>query len=387
MLNMSPQMQDVALTKAKLNGAGERLEFIDIARGVAILGVLWQHLYAEAFVPATPRIDVPFWHMALLALNNGQLGVNLFFVLSGFVLFHPRFLEKFDAQRFFKRRILRLWPLYVAILAACFILDKESLTTALGQSALLLSGVHSLIPRYWMPNSLWVLWSLGIEILFSACLPFLIWLCARWGIFRVAIAVFVFCFFYRIAGDQLYYFRHPDFGNPLINPLKDNILGRMDDFLVGMAASYCVYKRVAWAAAVPAVVALLGMYAAGYLTGVLLVTDRSLTTSVIASFSHSLFSLSAGALIVALLERPLWSAAAFRPLIFLGQICYSAYLVHALVLKHWRECFDFSSIPSVAAYLAVTLLLSFLCFSLIEVIGIGHKPAWWRRLARKLARR
>jgi peptidoglycan/LPS O-acetylase OafA/YrhL len=365
--------------------AGERLELIDIARGIAILGVLWQHLYAGDFVPPRSDTEIPVWQLALLALNNGQLGVNLFFVLSGFVLFHPRFLGEFDAVRFYKRRIFRLWPLYVVILAVCFALDRASLGEALGQSVLLLSGVHSLIPRYWMPNSLWVLWSLGIEILFSVCLPFLIWFCARWGVFRVAIALLVLCFLYRIGADQLYYFRHPDFGNPLINPLKDNILGRMDDFVVGMAASYCVYRR-AWTSAVPAAFALLGLYASGLLTAILLVAERTVAVSVIASLSHTLFAVSAGVLIVSLLNRPLWAAAAFRPLIFLGQICYSAYLVHALVLKHWREHFDFASPPSSALYLAITIGLSFLCFSLIEVIGIGQKPGWWRGIAGALRR-
>lgn len=365
---------------------GERLELIDIARGIAILGVIWQHLYAGDFVPAKSDAVPSFGELALLAFNNGQLGVNLFFVLSGFVLFHPRFLREFDAMRFYRRRMFRLWPLYVAILAACFVLDQIPFGEALGQSALLLTGLHSLIPRYWMPSSLWVLWSLGIEILFSVCLPFLIWFCARWGVFRVAIALLVFCFLYRIGADQLYYARHPDFGNPLINPLKDNILGRMDDFVVGMAASYCVHRR-ALTSMVPSMLALLGLYASGLLTAVLLVADRTVMVSAMASLSHSLFAVSAAVLIVTLLNRPLWTAPAFRPLIFLGQICYSAYLVHALVLKHWREQFDFASPPSSALYLAITIALSFLCFSLIEVIGIGHKPGWWRGIAGALRRR
>jgi hypothetical protein len=44
-------------------------------------------------------------------------------------------------------------------------------------------------------------------------------------------------FFYRVAADYWWFSNHPHELNKLLNPLKDNIFGRLDDFVVGMAAA------------------------------------------------------------------------------------------------------------------------------------------------------
>jgi Acyltransferase family len=87
--------------------SGGRYAFIDVLRGVAALLVIFQHggegagwfSIATGFGP---------W------VNFGQVGVLTFFLVSGFVI--PLSLERANALgRFWKHRIFRLDPLYLAI--------------------------------------------------------------------------------------------------------------------------------------------------------------------------------------------------------------------------------------------------------------------------------
>src|SRR4051812_44273760 len=97
----------------------ERLGAINGLRGLAILAVV----YAHAAAYRTP----PGWHavhwgeytiLPFAVLSNGWLGVNLFFVLSGFVLFLPyerssrTMATLSDLKWFYAHRFQRLMPLY-----------------------------------------------------------------------------------------------------------------------------------------------------------------------------------------------------------------------------------------------------------------------------------
>jgi len=140
---------------------------LDTVRGVAILMVFLFHAF-EDFVP--PPSSTPAWERLLLAAANlGWTGVNLFFVLSGFLI-TGILLDSADKpryySRFYYRRALRILPAYYLLLALLllvshigFVTRKTSWAFA-GLSFIYLSNITPLlgVPRNYAP-----LWSLAVE--------------------------------------------------------------------------------------------------------------------------------------------------------------------------------------------------------------------------------
>ncbi len=89
------------------------LPALDGVRGFAVLGVACSHLF-----PANPH--TPFEHLVHDAFAFGATGVDLFFVLSGFLITGILFDSLSDPgffRKFYARRILRIFPLYYGVLA------------------------------------------------------------------------------------------------------------------------------------------------------------------------------------------------------------------------------------------------------------------------------
>lgn len=92
----------------------KRFEVLDVARGVFATMIVFFHM--SAFTN-TPVINNNF-------INNSDLFVDFFFVLSGFVIMHNyRRLDSLAKLKiFFKKRLLRLYPLHLIMLMSFAIL-------------------------------------------------------------------------------------------------------------------------------------------------------------------------------------------------------------------------------------------------------------------------
>src|SRR5208282_2068106 len=91
----------------------KKIPQLDAVRGLAVLLVLMHNT------------DIyPSLHLGLIA-DNGWMGVDLFFVLSGFLI-TGILLDTKGSQGYFKtfyaRRCLRIWPLYYAALLFMFVI-------------------------------------------------------------------------------------------------------------------------------------------------------------------------------------------------------------------------------------------------------------------------
>lgn len=109
--------------------------------------------------------------------RGGHLGVNFFFVLSGFLITYLLMDEKRKTQqinigKFYLRRVLRIWPLYYLILLICFILFPI-VRAALGDHPApekgnpwlyigFLSNFDNIYNGTEVP-ALWSMWSISVE--------------------------------------------------------------------------------------------------------------------------------------------------------------------------------------------------------------------------------
>jgi peptidoglycan/LPS O-acetylase OafA/YrhL len=103
--------------------AGAHLPALDGVRGIAILLVMALHFFSTAGAAHSGGADAAE-RIVLKFTGTGWVGVDLFFVLSGFlitgILFDGRGGRGYF-RNFYARRVLRIVPLYYAFLALAFI--------------------------------------------------------------------------------------------------------------------------------------------------------------------------------------------------------------------------------------------------------------------------
>ena len=101
----------------------DHIPALDGVRGAAVLLITWYH-YATIAVLALNFTGKEWFYPAFKILTLGYLGVNLFFVLSGFLI-TLILLKNITAINylsvFYGRRILRIFPIYYGILFVYFI--------------------------------------------------------------------------------------------------------------------------------------------------------------------------------------------------------------------------------------------------------------------------
>ncbi len=141
-------------------------------------------------------------------LYFGWCGVNLFFVLSGFLI-TGILLDTKEAPNYFRvfyaRRILRIFPLYYVVLVTILLL---STTHVFGFFNMVLPPGNER-PAYFVYLSNWQwtgrgsmighFWSLAVEEQFYLFWPLLVWLVPRNKVFPLSLAGIVVALFLRIA--------------------------------------------------------------------------------------------------------------------------------------------------------------------------------------------
>ncbi len=156
---------------------------IDGLRAFAVLAVLIVHF---PWMPAPRHVLLDRLHLQPLT-QYGWVGVDLFFVISGFLITGILLDSKQSShyfRNFYARRALRIWPLYYAVL--CFVFVIYPLLHPHGTVAQNLTGWPYYL--FYVQNFVFfdngvpllgVTWSLAIEEQFYITWPLIVLLCSR----------------------------------------------------------------------------------------------------------------------------------------------------------------------------------------------------------------
>src|SRR5579872_3973764 len=126
-----------------LPGSSPRLRNLDVLRGAAVVLVLGRHM---GVVP----LDAPGWIQDIMDVwvRAGWAGVDLFFVLSGFLVSGLLFREfqhtgRVDVPRFLVRRGFRIYPAFYAFLIATSLASGTIATRRFAAEALFVQNYVS----------------------------------------------------------------------------------------------------------------------------------------------------------------------------------------------------------------------------------------------------
>lgn len=325
-------------------------------------------------------------------LKHGYLAVDLFFVLSGYVMaltYGQDFRGGFEAPtygRFLARRLARVYPLYAVTSVACLILyavDRES-RDLLPEPSWLAVGSNLLLVQAWgIGHSInGPGWSISTEffayVLFPCLVSVLIFGAARIAAVLAAIGAVGLCALAAVpdaAAQQTVRF----------GPL-DLYMGETAFPLVRCAIEFCL-GLLAWR--LMAVSPLRRVAERGFVgdalavAAILLLTRPDADVILVLLFIPLIMALAAGRGVAA---RILGS----RPLHGLGILSYSIYLVHRPVLDHLKppvlRMLEGWQIPhphllSAVILIPCTVLISAATFRLIEKPGrrLAHGIRFGRR--------
>lgn len=334
----------------------KKFEYIDSLRGLAILLVILVHVQILG--------EPSFSNMEFLSsfVDNGRLGVQLFFVASAFTLmlsFQNRVDEPNRDRNFFIRRFFRIAPLYYFMgifmlfdnLLGWNIIDIPPVDASLSSKFFThIFFVNSLSPTYimsYIPGG----WSISVEFLFYLVVPVIclnirsLDSCIRLVVLSILFSVVLNKFLFGFIGD--YDFRY-------YNPIS-----QFPVFTIGFLAYYILNGK-----------------------------DRTikpftLALIVICIFVfcyvhlpyHILYSFVFGGLII-VLSKKAYKVVSNRVLADIGKVSFSMYITHFIIIygldkMNFNEMvgFDGSLLFFFAYYLLIILLtygFSYVTYTFIE---------------------
>jgi len=354
---------------------GRRLLALDGLRGLAAVAIVFHHAWmfdhGDSHVAAMSLFD--------RGMDELRLGVTLFFVLSGYLVFGPFVAAALDRRdqpsrrRYALKRAARILPAYWLALGGAFALTAAThhpmgvsagelpLFLVFGENQVAATNGHVDPP----------MWSLCVEVMFYAALPLLALVVARLGSERrrqMALIAGVFaagvaaCLITDVAGSP--------------RTVTDSLLTCVPLFAAGMFVAVATHGRTVSART-----------AAGLIGGGALLVVAGATVESAASLEAGPlrlavcdtpaalgFALIVAALVAAPLRARTLTAA---PMLFAGAISYGLYLWHFPVIYGLREAGAWPSalVPAMLLTLAIAGLLASLSWFAVEkpVLAWAHR--------------
>jgi peptidoglycan/LPS O-acetylase OafA/YrhL len=390
-------MNDVNLEKPARTAAARpdprlagHMPALDGVRGLAIVMVLAVHFIGNT--EPTNAIE----HVFTFVAGYGEYGVDLFFVLSGFLITGILYEAREGAhyfRNFYVRRSLRIFPLYYGVLAVVFLIlplipffNRPSLQyLEAHQIWAWLYGVNVYVAKSGDFNMTYIqhFWSLAVEEHFYFVWPLVVWLAPGRALLRVSAAIIGLSLVLRITSVVLG-----------VNPVAIYVLTpyRLDALVLGGFLS--IYARQPGGMAT--IERLLKPVTIGL--AVLLVASFGFNkiTPVGVELLRPIRNVTITALLAALLLGALTAGkdsafgAVFRGsfLRFFGKYSYGLYVFHHFVSMYFvRHMTEFTLAQKVGSHslavflqasggLALSIAVSLASFHLFEKRALALKKYW-----------
>jgi peptidoglycan/LPS O-acetylase OafA/YrhL len=301
---------------------------------------------------------------------TGHVAVDLFFVLSGFVLAHrylPEEVAPSGRRAFWVRRFARVYPVYLASLAVGFAAEWPRSIRDLGHtSGLTRLAMQVALLNAWSHRAMfrlnWAAWSLSVEALMYLVFPWVLRGVARLSP-RALLALLLACWAALFVAPAIYSALDPDhLGRPLARGdevlwswyLKFFPLQRLPEFVAGIAAALLARR---WSVSA-------GLATATFLVSAAVFVGVGLSGAIPYAFLHSgvLLPLFLGLVVVLGVARggAVVRALSSRTLVSLGHASYATYILHVpvflLVARFQPAIWDNG--VGVAAYMAGLAVVS-----------------------------
>jgi peptidoglycan/LPS O-acetylase OafA/YrhL len=325
-------------------------------------------------------IQVDFIQRIVTILTAGYLGVSFFFVLSGFLITYLMLEEKaqkrsFSIKNFYIRRILRIWPLYFAVVFFGFFV-YPLIKTEMGyvdqnpysiiHQVLFLSNFDSIRVHEQglvgvAPLMIGITWSVSIEEQFYLVWPILFLIVPAHRFWVICLLVIIISWIFRLTTDpaNLYY----------------HTLTVISDMGMGGLGAFLSLNSTKFSSAIERLnrYFILAIYLAGF--GVLIYADRI-------PFVLATFRIFTGVFFCFILIEQCFAPNSFfkfsnlKTITALGKYTYALYMLHPIGIQTSIIIFRLLSIQRdenlfyglfyVLLAFAVSMTLSILSFLFVE---------------------
>ncbi len=346
------------------------LASIDALRGLACLAVFLYHLEV-----------LTGFHTPFLGNHGNVLGVQLFFVLSGYLIHLSA--SKAKLSEYAIARLLRIYPAYWVALLGAGLLQPEWRASLIEQPLLLLVNLANLqlhyLPALMRLDSIHVSWTLTSEVLWYGMAPFVAVGLRRgyWPILPLLVTAGLVWgsaagtgqLDWLMFGIEKVLQTDPSRSIAWYRPsfLQLNVIGQLPFFITGVAIAHyrsALQRLPMW----------LLLPLAGSL-GTIAVWTRITPWAVLA------VAIGLGALLLLALRQPLPVP---RPLVWLGKVSFSTYLYHVPIISLVFHYWSLKGLTALTLILTMVLCASALSYHLVETPAMRFAKRW--RQARSASR-
>ena len=347
-----------------VSGAGlQRSKWLDALRGVAILLVVTWHIF--------PPILAHYWPLGGRFMSIGWSGVDLFFVLSGYLIGGLLLRHRGSSnyyRTFYARRFIRILPLYLVSLG---IFAMMSLELPAPYYYLMAQNIVWSVQDRVAPD---VTWSLALEEQFYLCLPLLVAFCSPRRLPHILVGCAIAAPLFRLT---LHWLGYPHAAYMLLP-------ARMDALSLGVL--------VAWAQTNALLVRpprwlLAGTFLGGAMVLSLALLNLDSLGWVCGTIGYSVVDLFYAGVVALVVAHQPRLPTALKPFELLGLGAYSIYLFHGALLDIFQKWFGAHPEKLIGFGLAMGLV-AWICRRLIERPAIvwAHRTFLYSPLASGLPR-